>query len=421
MTTGCFAVVVNTLRGLTKGQRVVHNQAPWTTLRCGASGGSKTKRLPYEHAAAHATSFFYDVVIQVAIVRPGPIQVGMMHPYLRRRMGEEAHGYPSDEIRQATECTLGIPLFQEQVMAIVRAAADFTAGEADQLRRALGAWRKRGGLEVHQRKLIERMLSKGYSEDSAPPLSKQVEGFGRYGFPESHAARFAHLVYVSCWLKRHHPDAMLAGLLNSRPMGFYAPAQLVRDAREHGVVVRPVDVTISGWDCTLEEPAQGPGSARWDTAYEQPWRAVRLGISRINGMREEATKRIVAARVRQSFASVEDLAMRAQLDAHDCRCLSSADALPTRAGRRPDAVWDATRGAAIESQCAGQGRPRNLTAPCNRRLALPRRKQPLGSAESEQTCSVPPFDSLLYLFRYVSWSIRGSCHVFRRRRRSGGR
>ncbi|MDM0029112.1 error-prone DNA polymerase [Variovorax saccharolyticus] len=284
---------------------------------------------------------FYDLVIQVAIVRPGPIQGGMVHPYLRRRMGEEAIEYPSDEIRQATERTLGIPLFQEQVMAIAMAAADFRAGEADQLRRAMGAWRKRGGLEVHQRKLIDRMLKKGYSEDFAHRLSKQVEGFGSYGFPESHAASFAHLVYVSCWLKRHHPDAMLAGLLNSQPMGFYAPAQLVRDAREHGVIVRPVDVTISEWDCTLEEPVQGPGSARWDTAYEQPLRAVRLGMSRITGMREEATKRIVAARVRQAFASVEDLAMRAQLDAHDLRCLSSADALLTLAGRRPDAVWAA--------------------------------------------------------------------------------
>ncbi|CAN7385989.1 error-prone DNA polymerase [Variovorax sp. LjRoot178] len=284
---------------------------------------------------------FYDLVIQVAIVRPGPIQGGMVHPYLRRRMGEEAVEYPSDEIKQVTERTLGIPLFQEQVMAIAMVAADFTAGEADQLRRAMGAWRKRGGLEVHQRKLVERMLKKGYSEEFAQRLAKQVEGFGSYGFPESHAASFAHLVYVSCWLKRHHPDALLAGLLNSQPMGFYAPAQLVRDAREHGVVVRPVDVTISGWESTLEEPAQATASPRWDGTYEHPLRAVRLGLSRINGMREEATKRIVAARAQSPFASVEDLAMRAELDAHDLKCLSSADALLSLAGRRPDAVWAA--------------------------------------------------------------------------------
>jgi error-prone DNA polymerase len=284
---------------------------------------------------------FYDLVIQVAIVRPGPIQGGMVHPYLRRRMGEEAAEYPSDEIRQVTERTLGIPLFQEQVMAIAMVAADFTAGEADQLRRAMGAWRKRGGLEVHQRKLVERMLKKGYSEDFAQRLAKQVEGFGSYGFPESHAASFAHLVYVSCWLKRHHPDAMLAALLNSQPMGFYAPAQLVRDAREHGVVVRPVDVTISDLESTLEEPAQGAASPRWDSTCAQQLRAVRLGLSRINGMREETVKRIVTARAQAPFASVEDMAMRAQLDTHDLKFLSSADALLPLAGRRPDAVWAA--------------------------------------------------------------------------------
>ncbi|SEB25035.1 error-prone DNA polymerase [Variovorax sp. YR216] len=284
---------------------------------------------------------FYDLVIQVAIVRPGPIQGGMVHPYLRRRAGEEAIEYPSDEIRKATERTLGVPLFQEQVMQIAMAAADFTAGEADQLRRAMGAWRKRGGLEVHQRKLIERMLRKGYSEEFALRIAKQVEGFGSYGFPESHAASFALIVYVSCWLKRHHPDAMLAALLNSQPMGFYAPAQLVRDAREHGVVVRQVDVTVSDWETSLEEPAQAEASPRWDATYEQPLRAVRLGFSRINGMREEAVKRIVAARSHGPFASVEDLAMRAELDAHDLGCLSGADALLGLAGRRPDAVWAA--------------------------------------------------------------------------------
>lgn len=226
-------------------------------------------------------------------------------------------------------------------MQIAMAAADFTAGEADQLRRAMGAWRKRGGLEVHQRKLIDRMLTKGYTEEFAHRIAKQIEGFGSYGFPESHAASFALLVYVSCWLKRHHPDAMLAGLLNSQPMGFYAPAQLVRDAREHGVVVRPVDVTISIWDSTLEEPAQARGSDRWDTTYEKPLRAVRLGFSRIVGMREKAVDRIIAARTAAPFASVEDLAMRAELDAHDLKCLSGADALRPLAGNRPDAIWAA--------------------------------------------------------------------------------
>ncbi|PZQ78354.1 MAG: hypothetical protein DI563_00725 [Variovorax paradoxus] len=237
--------------------------------------------------------------------------------------------------------TLGIPLFQEQVMQIAMLAADFTAGEADQLRRAMGAWRRKGGLAPHQQKLVKRMLAKGYTQDFADRISKQVEGFGSYGFPESHAASFGLLVYVSCWMKRHHPDAMLAGLLNSQPMGFYAPAQLVRDAKEHGVVVRPVDVTVSDWNSTLEEPAQGEVNARWDANFEEPIRAVRLGMSLIVGMREAAAARIVLARSTGPFTGVEDLARRAQLDVHDLRCLSGADALRTLAGHRPNAVWEA--------------------------------------------------------------------------------
>jgi error-prone DNA polymerase len=285
---------------------------------------------------------FYDLVVQVAIVRPGPIQGGMVHPYLRRRAGEEAVEYPSEDIKTATERTLGVPLFQEQVMQIAMLAADFTAGEADQLRRAMGAWRKRGGLAEHQEKLIRRMLAKGYEPEFADRIAKQVEGFGSYGFPESHAASFGLLVYVSCWLKRHHPDALLAGLLNSQPMGFYAPAQLVRDAREHGVVVRPVDVMVSDWLTTLEEPAQSASaSPRWDTTFEEPLRAVRLGMALVSGMREAAAQRLIAARAAEPFQSVEDMAMRAQLDAHDLRCLAGADALATLAGHRPEAVWEA--------------------------------------------------------------------------------
>ncbi len=284
---------------------------------------------------------FYDLVVQVAIVRPGPIQGGMVHPYLRRRAGEEAIEYPSEDIKTATERTLGVPLFQEQVMQIAMLAADFTAGEADQLRRAMGAWRRKGGLEPHQQKLVKRMLAKGYTQDFADRIAKQVEGFGSYGFPESHAASFGLLVYVSCWIKRHHPDALLAGLLNSQPMGFYAPAQLVRDAREHGVVVRPVDVTMSDWKSTLEEPVQGETSHRWDATFKEPMRAVRLGMAQIAGMREATASRIVQARQAGPFTDVEDLARRAELDAHDLRCLSGADALRSLAGHRPHAVWQA--------------------------------------------------------------------------------
>jgi len=285
---------------------------------------------------------FYDLVIQVAIVRPGPIQGGMVHPYLRRRAGEETFGYPNDAVRQVTERTLGICLYQEQAMKLAMVCADYTPGEADQLRRAMGAWRKRGGLEVHEQRLTERMEKNGYQPDFISQVLVSIKGFGSYGFPESHSASFALLVYVSCWLKRHHPDAMLSGLLNSQPMGFYGPAQLVRDAREHGVLVRPVDVSVSVWETTLEEPARNEtASSRWDTTYTVPLRAVRLGMSRIAGMREEAARRIVSAREQGPFASVEDLAMRAQLDAHDLTCLAGADALLSVAGHRPDAVWAA--------------------------------------------------------------------------------
>jgi error-prone DNA polymerase len=195
---------------------------------------------------------FYDLVIEVAIVRPGPIQGGMVHPYLKRRNGEEEPDYPSDEVRPALERTLGVPIFQEQVMQVAILAADFTPGEADKLRRAMAAWKRKGGLGPFYERLTSRMVAKGYPQEFADRIFKQIEGFGEYGFPESHAASFALLVYVSCWLKCHHPDAFLAALLNSQPMGFYAPAQLVRDAREHGVTVLPVDVMVSGVEASLE-------------------------------------------------------------------------------------------------------------------------------------------------------------------------
>ncbi|MDP3082767.1 MAG: error-prone DNA polymerase, partial [Rubrivivax sp.] len=214
---------------------------------------------------------FYDLVIEVAIVRPGPIQGGMVHPYLKRRSGEEAVDYPSAEVEQALSRTLGVPIFQEQVMQLAILAADFTPGEADQLRRAMAAWKRKGGLGPFHERLVGRMVAKGYAPDYAERIFKQIEGFGEYGFPESHAASFALLVYVSAWLKCHHPDAFLAALLNSQPMGFYAPAQLVRDAREHGVEVRAVDVVHSAWTSTLE--GAGPGL-----------RPVRLGLDRIAGL-----------------------------------------------------------------------------------------------------------------------------------------
>ena len=218
---------------------------------------------------------FYDLVIEVAIVRPGPIQGNMVHPYLRRRNGQEPVEYPSEAVREVLEKTLGVPLFQEQAMKLVVVAAGFTPGEADQLRRAMGAWRRTGVIDQFEQKLIDGMLANGYSEEFARNLFRQIEGFGSYGFPESHAASFALLVYVSAWIKCHHPAVFLAALLNSQPMGFYGPAQLVADARRHGVEVRPVDVNRSDWDSTLER------------REEDGMLAVRLGWSTVKGLSDE--------------------------------------------------------------------------------------------------------------------------------------
>ena len=267
---------------------------------------------------------YYDLVVQVAIVRPGPIQGGMVHPYLANReknARNEKIEYPSKEIRPALERTLGVPIFQEQVMQIAMFAADFTGGEADQLRRAMAAWKRKGGLGPFGEKLISRMVAKGYDRAYAERIFEQIKGFGEYGFPESHSASFALLAYSSAWIKCHHPDVFLAALLNSQPMGFYAPAQLVRDAREHGVEVRPVDVLASDWESTLENmPAVAWPGGRF-------LRPVRLGLNRIGGMPEQAARRIVQARAAQAFDSLEDLARRASLSAKELRLLAEADAL----------------------------------------------------------------------------------------------
>ncbi|MDA8110609.1 MAG: error-prone DNA polymerase [Betaproteobacteria bacterium] len=280
---------------------------------------------------------FYDLVIEVAIVRPGPIQGGMVHPYLRRRQGIDPVSYPSEAVRAVLERTLGVPIFQEQVMQLAVVAAGFTPGEADQLRRSMAAWRRKGGLERFEARLVRGMLERGYSREFAEAIYRQILGFGEYGFPESHSASFALLVYVSAWLKRHEPAAFCAALLNSQPMGFYAPAQLVQDARRHGVEVRPAEVAASAWDCTLEDCREG-----------EP--AVRLGLRMVGGLSEAAGERIAAARAVRPFESVQDLARRAALERRDLKCLAGAGALASLAGHRHHAHWAAAgveRGAAL--------------------------------------------------------------------------
>jgi len=270
---------------------------------------------------------FYDLVIQVAIVRPGPIQGDMVHPYLKRRSGKEPvtfpcpdplHGEP-DELERILGRTLGVPIFQEQAMKIALDAAKFSSEEANQLRKAMATFRSRGNIESLQDKMVGRMVERGYDLDFAQRCFDQIKGFGEYGFPESHAASFAHLVYVSSWLKWKYPAAFACGLLNSQPMGFYAPAQIVRDAREHGVEVREVDVNMSGWDCTIEDGA------------------LRLGLRQIDGLQREAADRLVA---RRPYRTVEELQRRGGVPVHAIQRLAAADAFRSMGLDRRAALWD---------------------------------------------------------------------------------
>ncbi|MDO8770839.1 MAG: error-prone DNA polymerase [Burkholderiaceae bacterium] len=271
---------------------------------------------------------FYDLVIEVAIVRPGPIQGGMVHPYLNRRQGKEPVSYPSDALREALGRTLGVPVFQEQVMQISILAAGFTPGEADGLRRAMAAWKRKGGLAQYYDRIVNGMTDRGYQEEFAISIFEQIKGFSEYGFPESHAASFALLVYASCWIKRHHPAEFLAAMLNSQPLGFYSPSQLVQDARRHEVEVRRADVMYSDVDCTLEGLPHPP--------------AVRLGLRLIDQLRAVSAQRIVAARAQAPFDSADDLARRAALEPHEMKLLAAADALMSLSGHRRQQVWDAS-------------------------------------------------------------------------------
>jgi error-prone DNA polymerase len=330
---------------------------------------------------------FYDLVIEVAIVRPGPIQGGMVHPYLNNRKKKpDSIEYPSPELEKVLKRTLGIPIFQEQVMEISMVAAGFSSGKADQLRRAMAAWKRKGGLEPFKEDLVNGMLERGYDKTFALRIFEQIKGFGEYGFPESHSASFALLVYVSAWLKCYEPAAFTCALLNSQPMGFYAPAQLVQDARRHGVEVLPVDVLESAWECTIEPRSGsgtrdgGRGTRKNQKSHDltgflltprpsplapdgQP--AIRLGLRMISGLSQNAAERLVATRTQwmasartlslapdfSSFSppasrltpypplAFETLALHAQLTRHDLRCLAEAGALESVAGHRRNAAW----------------------------------------------------------------------------------
>jgi error-prone DNA polymerase len=276
---------------------------------------------------------FYDLVVEVAIVRPGPIQGQMVHPYLASRKNPQAVEYPQSRFERAANSqdsrvrdvlgrTLGVPIFQEQVMELLRVTADFTPGEADQLRRSMAAWRRRGGLEHFEQRIFTGMDKNGYDREFAQQIFEQIQGFGEYGFPESHATSFALLAWASSWLKHYHPAAFTCALLNSQPMGFYQPSQLIQDAQRHGVRVLPADVTISDWDCALESGA------------------LRLGLREIKGFAQSAAERIVATRVHAPFRNVADLTERARLNVGERALLANAGALRTLSGHRHRARWD---------------------------------------------------------------------------------
>jgi error-prone DNA polymerase len=321
---------------------------------------------------------FQDLVVEVAIVRPGPIQGDMVHPYLERRAHPEKVEYPDPALKKVLERTLGVPIFQEQVMQIAIVAAGFTPGEADQLRRAMAAWKRRGGLEPFRGKLIDGMRARGYDTAFAERIYGQICGFGDYGFPESHAASFALLTYFSAWMKRHHPAAFTCGLLNSQPMGFYAPAQLIADARRHGVRVLPVDARYSEWDCGLAPDAESGHRCRGSGASSMRGAgctirgpstpAIRLGLRMVSGLKRDAAERLAEARAERPFSDVQDLVERARPDRASLNALTEAGALRALAGHRRRARWSALGAQPQGDLLAGSRLPERQPA-----LSLPSR------------------------------------------------
>jgi error-prone DNA polymerase len=317
---------------------------------------------------------FYDLVIEISIVRPGPITGGMVHPYLRRRQGKEPVEYPHPSLQPVLEKTLGVPLFQEQVMRLAVVAADYTPGEADQLRRDMAAWHRTGRMERHRERLITRMQAKGIAPEFAERVFEQIRGFGEYGFPESHAASFALIAYATAWLKCHYPTEFTCSLLNAQPMGFYAPATIVEDAKRHQVVVNPIDVQSSSWQCTLEPCAQSAGDF-----------AVRMGLRYVKGLGEGDWERLDLARRAASFTSLEDFVRRSGLDEAALSGLAEAGAFDSLGVDRRAALWDVRRLAQVRNQS----------------LQLPARE------------AKPAFDPLS-AFEEVGWDYRRTSHSVRR-------
>tara|TARA_R100001129_G_scaffold52900_3_gene36448 strand:- start:7876 stop:11304 length:3429 start_codon:yes stop_codon:yes gene_type:complete len=349
---------------------------------------------------------FYDLVIEVAIVRPGPIQGDMVHPYLRRREGKEPVTYPKEELRAVLGKTLGVPLFQEQAMKIAIVAAGFTPSEADRLRRAMATFRRVGTIHTFQRKMIEGMVANGYEKQFAERCFQQIEGFGEYGFPESHAASFALLVYASSWMKAVYPDVFCAAILNAQPMGFYAPGQLIRDAREHGVEIRPVDVNLSDWDCTLEEATFDPAAIAPRHAgmrdVIKSRHAVRLGFRQVKGLSEADMERLVEMRG-AGYDSVRDLWLRAGLARATVERLADADAFSSLGLSRREALWAAR---ALDPAAASEHLPLFESA-----------ADPSPEIEAEMRLpTMPPGEEVINDYRYLSFSLKAHPVSFLRER-----
>ncbi|MEE8591505.1 MAG: error-prone DNA polymerase, partial [Spirochaetia bacterium] len=345
---------------------------------------------------------YYDLVVEISIVRPGPIVGGMVHPYLKRRKGEEPVEYPHPSLIPVLKKTLGVPLFQEQVMRLAMVAADYSPGEADQLRRDMAAWRSSGRIERHREKLIRRMIAKGIAQEFAERVYQQILGFGEYGFPESHAASFALIAYCTAWMKCHYPAEFTCALLNAWPMGFYAPSTIVEDARRRGVEVRPIDVLASDWLCTLEALESETCGTGLDLTEAPARFAVRMGLRFVKGLGEEDWQRIKDARSRSDGMTVRDFALRTGIGEGALAALSQCGALGALAGNRREALWEVS-GAGRWRRAGERGAPPPPTDRQNQRLS-----EPLLKGEE-----IMPGFSVLNQLESIGWDYLSTGHSVR--------